>query len=97
MDSRRGEPFRLSVFCLLYSAFPALRREVPDVRGALGKKECVHYNEMARASAHHEEMEDLMASEILMPAVKNRKLQRIDDAADRINNTSGKKPAERRR
>lgn len=47
---------------------------------------------MAEAAAHHEKMEDFMGAEILMPAVEDRKLQCIDDTADRIDDSSGKEP-----
>ena len=39
---------------------------------------------MACASAHYEQMEDLMAAEILMPAVEDRQFQRIDHSPHSI-------------
>lgn len=54
----------------------------------------VHHHEVACASSHDEEVKDLMASEILMLAVKERKLQRIDHSADRIDYSAGKEPSE---
>ena len=40
----------------------------------LRQQEGVHYHEVARASAHHKKMEDLVAAEIFMTAVEDRKL-----------------------
>ena len=51
---------------------------------------------MASAPAHYKEVEDLVAAEVLMPVVEKRQLQRVDDAAHRIDDTAGKEPAERR-
>ena len=52
---------------------------------------------MAGASSHYKEMENLMAPEIFMPGVKNRKFQGVDHAAHCINNASRQKPSESRR
>lgn len=49
----------------------------------------VHYNKMAGTSQHYEYMEDLMGTEVLMAGVKQRNFQSIDNAADRIDDTSG--------
>jgi len=48
---------------------------------------------MAGASAHHEQMEDLVAPEILVPAVEKRQLQSVDHAADRVNDAACQKLA----
>ena len=39
---------------------------------------------MAEAAAHHEKMEDFVGTEVLMPAVKNRKFQCVDHTADGV-------------
>ena len=44
---------------------------------------------MTYAAAHHKQMEDFVGAEILMPGIENRQLQRIDNAARRIDNPSG--------
>jgi len=49
---------------------------------------------MAGASTHDEEMENFMTAEILMPAVEDRKLQRIDHTSDRIDDAARQKPSE---
>ena len=49
---------------------------------------------MAGTSAHHEEVEDFVAAEILMLSVENRKLQCIDHTADCVNDSAGEKPSE---
>ena len=52
----------------------------------------VHKNEVAYAAAHDKQMEYLMRSEILMAIIKQREFQGINDAANGIDNTAGKKP-----
>lgn len=54
----------------------------------LREYECVHDNEVACASAHHEEMENLVASEVFVLTVKDRYLQRVYDASRRIDETA---------
>ena len=49
---------------------------------------------MADAASHDEQVEDLMGSEIFMPAVKDGQFQGVENTSQRINNTSGQKPAE---
>ena len=49
---------------------------------------------MTDASAHDEEMEDLVGAEIFMLRIEDRKLQRIDHTADGIDDAAGQKPAE---
>ena len=49
---------------------------------------------MAGTSAHHEEVEDFVAAEILMLTVENRKLQCIDHTTDCVNDSAGEKPSE---
>ena len=48
----------------------------------------VHYNEVAHASAHHEEVEDLVRTEVFMAVIEDWELQCIDDAADRVDDTA---------
>ena len=52
---------------------------------------------MAGAAAHNEQVEDFVASEVLMSVVEDGQLQRVDYAADGVNDSSGEKPAECRR
>lgn len=52
----------------------------------------IHKNEMTDTAAHDEQMKDLMGTEVTVPAVKNRELQRIDDTARRINDAACKQP-----
>ena len=54
----------------------------------------VHHHVMAEASAHDEEMEDLVGAEIFMLRVEDRQFQRVDDSADGIDNAACQKPAE---
>lgn len=53
-----------------------------------------HEYEMAEASGHHEKMEDFMRTKIFVPCIKDRQLQRIDNAADRIKDPACQKPEE---
>lgn len=49
---------------------------------------------MACASAHYEEMEDLVASEVFVPVIKEGQLQGIDHAAHGVDNAACQEPAE---
>lgn len=55
---------------------------------------CIHKNVVAEASTHDEKMEDLVASEVLVLSVEDRKFQCVDDAADRVDDTTGQEPSE---
>ena len=44
----------------------------------------VHHHVMAEASAHDEEMEDLVGAEIFMLRVEDRQFQRVDHTADGV-------------
>ena len=55
---------------------------------------CIHYNEVAGTSTHDKEVEDLVTSEVLMPAVEQRQFQGIDYAADGVDDPAGKQPSE---
>ena len=55
--------------------------------------EGIHYDIMAEASGHDEEMEDLVGTEVLVAGVEDRKLQGVDNAAHGIDDASGKEPA----
>ena len=55
----------------------------------LRKQKCIHYHKMTDTSSHYEQMKDFMASEILMSAVEDRKLQCVDDTANSIDDTTG--------
>ena len=54
----------------------------------------VHHHVMAEASAHDEEMEDLVGAEIFMLRVEDRQFQRVDHTADGIDDAAGEKPCE---
>ena len=58
------------------------------------EQERIHYYEMAGASAHYKQVENLVTAEIFMPAVEERELQCVNDTADCIYNSTGKKPVE---
>src|SRR5699024_6823417 len=60
----------------------------------LRKQEGIHYYKVAGASAHDKKVEDLVAPEVFVPAVKDRKLQRIDDAAHSVNDSACQQPSE---
>ena len=47
---------------------------------------------MAEAAAHHEQVENLMAAEFLMPLIKFCKLKCIQHTANRINDTANQQP-----
>jgi len=64
-----------------------------DSVSCLLKYKCVHYDKVAEAPAHHEKVKDLMASEIFVAVIEDRKLQCIDDTADGVNNSPGQQPA----
>ena len=49
---------------------------------------------MAEASGHDKQMEDLMGTEIPVSGIEERKLQRIDDAADGVDDAAGNTPEE---
>ena len=70
------------------------REKVTQRRGLL-KYKGVHYNEVAHASAHYEEVEDLVRTEVFMAVIEDWELQCIDDAADRVDDTACQKPAKR--
>lgn len=53
----------------------------------------VHKDKVADAPAHHKEMEDFMRTEILVECVEYGKLQRIDDAADCVDDAARKEPS----
>lgn len=57
--------------------------------------ESVHHDKVAHASAHHEEVEDLVRTEVFMAVIEDWELQCIDDAADRVDDTACQKPAKR--
>ena len=57
----------------------------------------VHTDKVADASAHHEQMENLMRTEVLVDTVEYRKFQRIDDSANRVENAASKQPSKSRR
>ena len=61
------------------------------------KYKSIHHHKVACASGHHKQMKDLMASEIFVLTVKDRKLQRIDHAANGVDDTTGQQPYESRR
>ena len=48
------------------------------------KYKCIHHHKVACTSGHHKQMEDLMASEIFVLAVKEWKLQGIDYTANSL-------------
>lgn len=56
----------------------------PSMIYSLWQQVSVHHDEVACASAHYEEMKNLMAAEIFMSAVEDWELQRINHAADGI-------------
>ena len=61
------------------------------------KYKSIHYHKVACASGHHKQMKDLMASEIFVLTVKDRKLQSIDHTANSVDDTTGQQPSESRR
>ena len=68
-----------------------------DSLGFVLKYESIHHHKVAGTSGHNKQMKDFMASEIFVLAVENRKLQSIDNAANCIDDTTGKKPSKSRR
>lgn len=47
---------------------------------------------MTQASSHNKKMEDLMGAEEFVMGIEQGKLQRINDAADRVNDAPCQKP-----
>lgn len=66
---------------------------VPELKAGL-KNESVHDDKVAGASGYDKQMENLVASEVLVSAVENGKLQSIDHTADGVDDTSCQKPSE---
>ena len=54
------------------------------------KKE--HDDKMAEAAAHDKQVENFMTAEIRMGRIEKRKLQSVNDAADRIDDAAGQQP-----
>ena len=52
---------------------------------------------MTEAAAHDKQMENFVGTEIFVFGIEDRQLQRVDDAADGINDAAGQEPAEGRR
>ena len=70
------------------SPHPCLKYGHPGHKG-------IHHNEMAHTPSHHKQMEDFMGAKIPVPGIENRQLQRINDAADGIDNPSCQQPCKR--
>ena len=51
---------------------------------------------MAQASAHDEQMKNFMGAEVLVSGIKKRKLQGVDHAAYRVDDTTSQKPSKSR-
>ncbi len=49
---------------------------------------------MADASAHDEEVEDLVGAKVFVLGIENRKLQRVNDSADGVDDATAQKPQE---
>lgn len=58
------------------------------------KYKYIHNYKMACTAAHDKQVKDFMTAEVLMLYVKNRKLERIYDAACRIDDAACKEPQE---
>lgn len=73
-----------------------LRREACAFRPAsLRKMLCyiqIHKDKMTNAATHDKQMENLMGTEIPVSVIKNRQLQGINHAANRIDDAAGQKP-----
>ena len=54
----------------------------------------IHKYKVTDASAHDKQMKDFMGTEVLMPVIENRQLQRIDHTADGVDDTASQKPEE---
>lgn len=53
-----------------------------------------HQDKMAEAPAHHKQMKNLMRAKVFMFIVKDRKLQRVDQSTDGVNDPACQKPCE---
>ncbi len=49
---------------------------------------------MTDASSHYEEMKNFMGAKVGMFGVEDREFQRVDNASDCVNDTSGEEPQE---
>ena len=49
---------------------------------------------MTNTAAHNEKVENFVRAEIFMERVENRELERINDAADCVDDTACKQPSE---
>lgn len=52
----------------------------------------VHKDKMTDASAHYKQMENFVGAKVFMFGIKDRQLERIDDAAHGIDDTTCQKP-----
>lgn len=52
----------------------------------------IHKDKMAHAPAHHEQMKNLVGTEIFVLRVKDGQFQRVDHTAHRVENASRQKP-----
>lgn len=68
---------------------------IDSVKSKLGNI-AVHKDKMADASAHDEQMKNFVRAEIFMKGIENRKLERINYAANCIDDAACKKPPESR-
>ena len=73
-----------------------IHRQTPFFIFAILSYKTVHHNIMTQASPHDEQMKNFMGTEILMSGIKDWKLQGVDHATYRVNDTTSQKPAKSR-
>ena len=67
----------------------------PDSDGQRHRRhKYIHNNKVADASGHDKQMKDFMGAEVFMTGIKNRKLQRVDNAAYGIDDAASQEPSE---
>lgn len=64
----------------------------PVGRQGLHISDIEHGNKVTQTSAHDEEVEDLMGTEVGVPVIEEREFQCVDHTADGVDDASCKQP-----
>ena len=59
-----------------------------------GEEKSIHDDKVACAAPHNKQVKNLMTSKVFVFIVKEWQLQRVDDAAHSVDDSSGKEPSE---
>lgn len=61
---------------------------------AVLKYKSIHYYKVTCTSGHYKQVKDLVASEIFVLIIKNRKFECVDDASYSVDDTACQQPSE---